>query len=236
MPKGESEVIVTAGNYNDAVRQAAREAEASDWQVISDDSYPGYDGIPRLIMAGYTRLMEEAAQDWDQPPDVVLVQGGVGGLVCATASWFAHHFGTERPYFICCEPLGAACLLASALAGVPTAVAGELDTKMEGLRCAEISPVAWPAITATVNAFVAIEDEWSFRAMRRLAHPMGGDPPIVAGASGACGLAALAAILDDPTLLALRQAAGLSADSRVLVINSEGATDPALYRMVTGKA
>jgi diaminopropionate ammonia-lyase len=228
-----AEVVVTAGNYNDAVRQAAREAEIHGWQVISDISYPGYEEIPRWIMAGYTRLMHEASQQWDQPPDVVLVQGGVGGLVCGVASWFAFHLGAERPYFICCEPLHAACLLESARAGAPVAVAGELDTKMEGLRCAEISAVALPAILATVNAFAAIEDKRSFRAMRRLAD---GDPPVVAGASGACGLAALTAILEDPALRPLREAAGLSADSRVLLINSEGATDPALYKEATGAA
>ncbi len=85
--------------------------------VISDTSWPGYDEIPRLIMAGYTRLFDEASRQWPRLPDIVLVQGGVGGLVCAAANWFAFQFGARRPYLIACEPESAACLLESARAG-----------------------------------------------------------------------------------------------------------------------
>jgi diaminopropionate ammonia-lyase len=242
-----AEVIISDGGYNDAVRQAAADAEAHGWKVISDDakadewkiisdtSYSGYEEIPRLIMAGYTRLIDEASKQWNAPPEIVLVQGGVGGLVCGVASWWAYYAGARRPYFICCEPTGAACLLESARAGGPVALEGELTTKMEGLRCSEVSEVAWPAIAATVDAFVAIDDEWSFRTMRRLAHPSGGDPQIVAGASGACGLAALTALLEDDALRDLREASGADLHSRALVFNTEGATDPELYQRVTGE-
>ena len=65
------------------------------------------------------------------------------------------------------------------------------------------------------------------------AHPAAGDPVIVAGASGACGLAALLEVLRDEKLRPAREANGLNALSRVLVINTEGATDPELYERVT---
>jgi hypothetical protein len=85
------------------------------------------------------------------------------------------------------------------------------------------------------NAFVSINDEQCARAMRALAHPSNGDPVVVAGASGACGLAALLAILQDERLRPVREASGVSVRSRVLVINTEGATDPELYVQVTGR-
>ena len=54
--------------------------------MISDTSWPGYEAIPRLIMLGYTRLMDEAAGAWGAtPPDVMLVQGGVGGYM---STWY----------------------------------------------------------------------------------------------------------------------------------------------------
>lgn len=228
-----AEVVVTESGYNDAVRRAAAEAGAAGWTVISDTGYPGYEDIPRLIMAGYTRLVDEASRQWSARPDVVLVQGGVGGLVCAAASWFAHHFGSARPYFICCEPSKAACLLRSAQAGRPETVSGDLETKMEGLRCSEVSASAWPTIAGCVDAFVSIDDQWSFQTMRRLAHPQAGDAKIEAGASGACSLAALAAILEQDALHPLRSAARISPHSRLLVFNTEGATDPELFRRIT---
>ena len=45
---------------------------------MSDTSWPGYDEIPRLIMLGYTRLLDEAEADWRpaSPPDAIFVPGG----------------------------------------------------------------------------------------------------------------------------------------------------------------
>ncbi len=226
-----AEVIVSDGIYSEAVRQAVEDASRFGWQVISDTSYEGYEEIPKLIMAGYSRVIEESSRQWKERPDVVLVQGGVGGLVCAAVSWMRHRYGSDMPFFICCEPLVTACLLESTRAGKPITIQGDFNTKMEGLRCSEVSPLAWRTIRETVDAFIAVDDAIVFETMRLLAHPEGGDPLITAGASGACGLAVLRLILKDETL---RKTVGLNQDSRVMVINTEGATDPELYRSVTG--
>lgn len=227
-----AEVIVSSGNYDFAVRQAADDAQANGWVVVSDTSWPGYEQIPRWIKAGYSRVIMEAAQAWTAKPDVVLVQGGVGGLVCAALSWLGYEFGNERPYFIACEPSGSDCLQAAARAGQPVTLAEPPPTLMECLRCGEASAIALPVISAAADAFVAIDDKCCARAMRRLARPLGDDPAIIAGASGACGLASLLAILHDESLRPLREASGLNAASRVLVIVTEGATDPDLYDRV----
>ncbi|MFN7929112.1 MAG: diaminopropionate ammonia-lyase [Blastocatellia bacterium] len=227
-----AEVIVSRGNYDFAVQQAADEARVNGWIVVSDTSWPGYEQIPRWIKAGYTQVIAEAAQQWEQSPNVVLVQGGVGGLVCATLSWLCWHYGNERPYFIVCEPSGSACLQEAARAGHAVTLENPPPTLMECLRCGEASAIALPTIITAADAFVAIDDEWCAQAMRRLACPAGADPAIVAGASGACGLASLLAILQDEALHPLRDASGLQAGSRVLVIASEGATDPDLFGRV----
>lgn len=227
-----AEIIVSSGNYDFAVKQAADEAQANGGVIVSDTAWPGYEQIPRWIKAGYSRVMMEAAQAWEARPDVVLVQGGVGGLVCAALSWLCWRYGNERPYFIACEPSGSDCLQAAARAGYPVTLDNPPPTLMECLRCGEASTIALPVISTAADAFVAIDDEWCAQAMRTLARPTDDDPPIVAGASGACGLASLLAILQDETLRALREASGLNADSRVLVIVTEGATDPDLYARV----
>jgi diaminopropionate ammonia-lyase len=232
-----AEVIVVDGNYDDAVKQAACEARRHDWQVISDTSWSEYEEIPRWIMLGYTKLMTEAEMQWspDPPPDVVFVQAGVGGLACAVVSWLCLRYGTKRPFVIVCEPASAACLLESSRAGKPITLNGPFNTIMAGLRCGEVSAIAWPTLATAVDAFVSIDDEQCTSAMRTLAHPSNGDPVVVAGASGACGLAALVAILQDERLRPVREMSGVSVWSRILVINTEGATDPELYVQVTGR-
>lgn len=229
-----AEVVVVTGGYEEAVRQAAADAARDGLTVVSDTSWPGYEEIPRWIMIGYTHLLEETAGRWgaDGPPDVVLVQAGVGGLACAVASWFCHRFGAQRPFLICCEPAAAACVLESARAGRPVTLPGPLTTTMAGLKCAEVSPVAWPVLATAFDAYVAIDEERAATAVRTLARPSGADRPITAGPSGACGLGALAAILEDDGLGAVREASGLGPTSRVMVVNTEGATDPELQARI----
>lgn len=233
-----AEVIVVDGNYDDAVKQAARDAELYGWQIISDTSWSGYEEIPRWIMAGYTQLMKEAETQWtpDPPPDVFFVQAGVGGLTCAVVSWLCQRYGTKRPLVIVCEPVSAACFLESYRAGKPVTLTGPFNTIMAGLRCGEISALTWPVISKSADAFVSIDDEQCASAMRALANPTKDDPVVAAGAAGACGLAALLALQEDKRLLPMREASGLNAQSRALVINTEGASDPRLYAQVIGTA
>jgi len=215
-------VIEVAGSYDDAVRKAAEHGRVTGATVVSDTSWDGYAQIPRWIMAGYTQLFEEAHSQWNAPPSLVLIQGGVGGLVCAAASWFAWRFGQRRPYLIACEPESAACLMDSAKAGRPVQSDGDLSTAMACLRCAEPSPAAWPAIAAGIDAFVTVSDQQALDSVTRLS-TLPGDERIEAGLSGACGAAALAALATSPTFANVRQASGLDRSTRALIVLSEGA-------------
>lgn len=227
-----AEIIVSSGHYDFAVKQAASEAKANGWIVVSDTAWPGYEQIPRWIKAGYTQVIAEAAREWAKMPDIVLVQGGVGGLVCATLSWLCWRYGKTRPFFIVCEPSGSACLQEAARVGQTVTLDNPPPTLMECLRCGEASSIALPVITTAADAFVAIDDEWCAQAMQRFAWPNANDPALVVGASGAGGMAGLLAILKDERLLALRAQSGLNAFSRVFVVTTEGATDPELYNRV----
>jgi diaminopropionate ammonia-lyase len=68
--------------------------------------------------------------------------------------------------------------------------------------------------------------------MRRLAAGEGGDPQVVAGESAVAGLAGAIAARADAGINA---ALGLDEHSRILVIGTEGATDPDLYRQLVGE-
>jgi len=232
-----AEVIVVDSGYDAAIRESAHCAEHEGATLVSDTSWPGYEEIPGWIMAGYTQILNEAAAQWlpGKAPDIVLVQVGVGGLAGAVVSWLCHHYGENRPTVIACEPTGAACLLESFRAGKLVELEGSLPTIMAGLRCGQVSALAWPVLAGAVDAFVAIDDEYVTTAMKMWAEPQAVDPAVEAGESGACGLGTLLAILNDEDLRPVREMARLGPSSRVLVFNTEGATDPEMYaRVVRG--
>ena len=244
---GEGATVVRVdGSYDDAVRMLSADAAAHGWTIVSDTSWDGYERIPRLIMLGYTRMMDEiertlrsassvSSAALDKTPssalDAVFVQGGVGGLLCGIASWCAFH--APARVVVSVEPTTAACLQASARTGRPTTVAGPLSTTMAGLRNREVSPLAFTSVRSTVAAFLAIDDVWAHDAMWTLAHPTGGDAAVAAGASGSAALGGLLAVCREPGLPAVRQQLGLGPAARVLIVVSEGVTDPVLWAAVT---
>ena len=225
-----AEVIAVPGNYDDSVRHAAAEAKKNGWSVVSDTTYEGYREIPVDVMHGYGVMAREITHQMaGQPPTHVIVQAGVGGLAAAVCAAFWIAWGDRRPQLVIVEPTRADCFFQSAQAGVPVAVTGALDTVMAGLACGEVSPLAWEILRTGANAFAAIDDRFALEAMRALAKPAAGDPAIVAGETGASGLALLLAAHDQAEH---RAALALTAGSRVLLIGSEGDTDPALYRQI----
>jgi len=102
---------------------------------------------------------------------------------------------------------------------------------MAGLACGEVSPAAWEILKGGASAFVAIDDSFALDAMRALARPAPVDPAIVAGETGASGLAALLAANQHADV---REVLGLDRSSRVLLIGSEGDTDPEIYARIVG--
>ena len=227
-----AEVRRVAGNYDDSVRQAASDATANGWFVVSDTSYDGYLEIPRDVMHGYAVMAEEVIAQLPSAPSHVFVQGGVGGLAAAILAPFWWRLGAARPRFVVVEPETAACLYASAEAGRPAVVPGDLDTVMAGLAAGEVSLLAWEILEAGADGFMTVNDESARVLMRRLAEGRDGDPPVVAGESAVAGLAGALAAREDP---AMRGHLGLGPESRVLVFGTEGATDPALYEEIVGR-
>ncbi|NVD36313.1 diaminopropionate ammonia-lyase [Marinobacter lutaoensis] len=226
-----AEVVRVPGNYDEAVRHAAAEAGRNGWTVVSDTTWEGYRDIPVDVMHGYGVMSREIIRQLPEPPTHVLVQAGVGALAASVCAAFWQAWGPERPRFVVVEPEQAACHFASARAGHPQPVHGDLETVMAGLACGEVSPAAWEILSAGANDFVTVADELALEGMRVLAHPRAGDPALVAGETGTSGLAVLLAARNSPRAAA---ALGLDASARVLLICSEGATDPEIYRRVVG--
>jgi len=236
--KNGARVVVVDGTYDDAVRQVNKDARQHGWQVISDTSWEGYTEIPLSVMQGYTTMLSEAQEQFAAQgiirPTHVFVQAGVGSLAAATIGFYAEVFGPDRPRTMVVEPTKAACLFASAEAGDgrPHDVGGDLDTIMAGLACGEPNPIAWRILWDCADVFARCPDYVAAKGMRVYGVPLAGDPFIVSGESGAVTLGALLFTLQRPECAPLREALGLGPDSQVLLINSEGNTDPDEFRRV----
>jgi diaminopropionate ammonia-lyase len=230
-----AEIVRVPGGYDDSVRHAASVAAEKGWFVISDTAYEGYSVIPRQIMQGYGVVAEEifAQLPTGAAPTHVFLQAGVGGMAASLCARFWQNWAAARPRVVIVEPDRAACLYESARAGRPVVLTGDLDTVMAGLSCGEVSLLAWPVLAAGAEDFMTIDDETAVDTVRFLADGAGGDPPLVAGETGVAGLAGLRAAAADPVV---RAALALGPASRVLVIGSEGDTDPEIYRRITGRS
>ncbi len=222
-----AEVRRVPGTYDDAVRHCAEVAATEGWQIVSDTSWPGYDGVPRLVMQGYAVLAAEI-RAVEPRPTHIFVPGGVGGLAAGVLSWLWELEGPKRPVFVVVEPDQAACLFESARAGKPTVFPGDLDTIMAGLACGEPSMLAWRILGPGTDAFMTITDEAVAAMMRELA-----DQGIVSGESGAAAIAGFRHAARDPVM---REQLCLGPDARVVCLSTEGATDAEIYAKIVGRS
>lgn len=233
-----AEVRVVDGNYDDAVRQCERDAQANGWQVVSDTSWPGYEDIPMWVMQGYTTLLAEAQEQLGAQgvvkPTHIFLQAGVGAFAAAMIAFYKKLFGDGAPISVVVEPRNADCLYQSMRIddGRPHSVSGDLDTIMAGLACGEPSPLAWQIIRDCADFIVTAPDYVAAKGMRMYGVPLKGDPVVISGESGAVTLGVLPFIMGYEGAAELREQLQLNESSRVLLINTEGNTDPDYFRNV----
>ena len=233
-----AEAEITDLSYDDAVRYAGRMAEKHGWILMQDTAWSGYEEIPAAIMQGYTTLGDEIRIQLDamgaERPSHLFLQAGVGSLAGALAGYFASLWPEDPPKVILVEPDRADCLFRTALAddGRLHAVTGPMDSIMAGLCCGEPCTLGWEILRQTAGAFISCDDAYAEHGMRLLGKPVGTDPMIISGESGAVTAGVAARLLFDPDLAEVKKNLGLDADSRILLISTEGDTDPVNYQKI----
>jgi diaminopropionate ammonia-lyase len=224
-----AEVIVVDGTYDEAVERSATE-EGESTLLVSDMSWPGYERIPSWVIEGYSTMLweiDDALKRRNEGgPDLVVAQVGVGAFAAAVARHFRRPGALPRPKLMSVEPASADCLLESVAAGRIVSVPGPHDSIMSGLNCGRISLVAWPTVSRTIDLLVAVDDEPAREAMRLAA-----ESGIESGETGAAGLGGLLEILRTGGA-EVRRTLGIGRETRVLLFNCEGATDPDAYRRI----
>ena len=222
------------GNYDDAVRLAARQAAEKGWLLVQDTAWEGYTQIPQWILEGYCTLGLEALEQLEETPTHIFLQAGVGSMAGAMAGLFTAAL-EPKPTIVIVEPNKADCIFRTAEAddGQLHTVTGTMDTIMAGLACGEPCSIGWEVLKNTASHFISCPDAAAAYGMRILGNPAGRDSRIISGESGAAAFGCAAAILTDPKLRHLRDALGLDETSRLLFISTEGDTDQANYRAIT---
>lgn len=235
-----AEVVVVEGSYDEAVELSAAE-EGKNGLVVSDMSWPGYERIPSWVIEGYSTMLWEIDDELERraepAPDLVVAQVGVGAFAAAVARHFRSPERAQHPKLLGVEPVSAACLLESVRAGRIASVPGPHDSVMAGLNCGQPSLAAWPTVSRGIDVLVAVDDEPAREAMRLAAAS-----EIVSGETGAAGLGGLLELSragerageHREQLQEARRALGLGRESRVLLFNCEGATDPNSYERLVG--
>nr|WP_264472773.1 diaminopropionate ammonia-lyase [Extibacter muris] len=226
-------------NYDDCVRKAAREAEETEHGImVQDTAWEGYEEIPTWIMQGYGTLATEAAEQLEEDgvkrPTHLFIQAGVGSLAGAVIGYFANRYKENPPVMVVVEAKAADCLYRSASKGDGSCidVDGDMLTIMAGLACGEANTVSWDILRNHADAFVSCPDWVSANGCRICAAPLRGDKQVISGESGSVSMGLIAALMTRPEYSELKEALKLDEHSDVLLVSSEGDTDPERYHEI----
>ena len=228
--KQRGKVIVVDGDYDAAVARARDEAEGNGYVLMQDMSWEGYAEIPTLITVGYKTMMLELEELLHAPReplvDFVFLQCGVGTWASSVVAYYRNRYPKNMPSIVAVEPLNSDSLLESIRQDGVSKTKGSQQTLMSGLNCGTPSQLAWKILKDGVDLFLAIPDDYAIKAMQNLYFPFRNDTQIFAGESGAAGLGGLTALAYEDSLEEVKKKIGLNRQSRVLIFNTEGVTDP----------
>ncbi len=250
MPKGSTErrlqairdegahAKITDVNYDDAVRMCANLADENGWILVQDTAWEGYEDIPLWIMQGYASIAKEIVEQLDadggQQPTHIFLQAGVGSFAAAIAGYMIEQYRDNPPIIVVVEPNQADCYYRSFLTedGTREIVTGDMNTIMAGLSCGEPNTRAYRLLRQYAKGTFSCDDNIAALGMRLYGNPMKDDPRVISGESGAVTLGLLYYLRKLANDSAHGKAISLDSNSRVMLVSTEGDTDPATYQKV----
>ena len=148
-------------------------------------------------------------------------------------AFFMDNCKKNPPLVSIVEPDAAACIYRSVLAGDGEAhsIEGDPVTIMAGLNCGTPCRTVWPILRDCSAFFCSCRDSVTERGMRAYAHPVPEDPAVISGESAAVTYGLLLSILQSDDL---RSVFRINRDSVILMISTEGNTDPEGYKRIVG--
>src|SRR5699024_7062349 len=251
MPKGSSltrlEAIkregalaeITDVNYDETIRICDKLAKENDWIMVQDTAWEGYDEIPLWIMQGYSSIAKEIVEEIESSnldvPTHVILQAGVGSFAAGITGYLMHHYGADNIKIGIVEPNLADCYYRSFAhnGGEVEAVTGDMNSIMAGLCCGEPNTRAFRILKQYTHTFYSCSDSIAALGMRVLGNPLEPDEKIISGESGAVPLGLLHYLMKEND--EFKKAFNLDEKSNVVIINTEGDTDPQHYLDIVWK-
>ncbi len=226
-------------NYDEAVRYVNEMAKKDpNGVMVQDTAWRGYTDIPSWIMQGYGTLSIEADRqmiaDGCEYPTHIFIQAGVGSLAGSVAGYFAAKYKEHKPTICVVETGAADCLRRSCERGDGkiVRVRGKLDTIMAGLSCGAPCTIGWDILRNTAEGFAGCPDWMSAMGTRIYGVPLEQDPRVTSGESGSVTMGLLYSIMMYKRFEPIKKYLGLNKKSRVLLVSTEGNTDPVRFREV----
>lgn len=234
---GPARVTITNMNYDDTVNYALEQSEKNGWYLIQDIAWDGYEKIPAWIIQGYLTMALEITEQLEakgQTPTHVFLQAGVGAMAGGVLGFLAEKYVSRKPVVTIVEPEAANCIYRSAKAGDGKAhsVEGMPETIMAGLNCGTPCAITWPVLRDYAEYYMSCPDFAAAHGMRVYAEPVGEDKRIISGESGASTMGAMCLLMQNKAFDLVRKDMGLDEDSVILLINTEGDTDPEGWKRI----
>lgn len=232
-------VIKVDGNYDYTCEIAKNESLKNNWELIQDTAWENYEEIPSLIMAGYLTLFKEMENSLYTSPNpkinIIIIQAGVGSLAGAAIYYYLKKYKMNSPKIVIVEPKEADGILCSFKQNKISTSNGNSSTIMAGLNCETPSYGAWDLLKNGVNVSIRIDDIYAMQAVREFYYPIGSDPRIIAGESGAAGFAGFISIMKNKTYGLVRKELDINKNTNILFINTEGDTDRNSFNNIINK-
>lgn len=234
---GPAKVEITDLSYDDTVKYALEMSKKYGWILIQDTSWDGYEKIPTWIIQGYLTMAYEITEELENLnviPTHIFLQAGVGSMAGGMIAYFVEHYKNNKPIFTIVESNVADCIYRSAEIGdgKSYSVGGAPTTIMAGLNCGSVCSLIWPIIWNYTDFYISGSDDMAVDGMRAYAFNKGEDLKIISGESGASTMGALLGVLTESSMEEMKKKMKIDENSVILLINTEGDTDPENYRKI----
>ncbi|MEM6416049.1 MAG: diaminopropionate ammonia-lyase [Pseudomonadota bacterium] len=228
-----AELIFFDANYDETLQRCISDAVENNWLHLQDTSQMGLEKSHKTIMHGYSIIAEEIARQLpdETRPTHMFLQVGCGGMAASLSAFFWNEWEACLPKIVCVQSTEADPLLKTFEEGERQVNTGRHETFMVGIACGEIATLCEKILYPSAFAALSIEDDAAIEAMRICALSGFGDRPLLAGETGCSGLAGFITAARSADM---RQMLNLDETSRILIVNTEGDTDPAVFQEVTG--